>query len=778
MSVRVLLVVCVVAVSTLACSPNRGTFDVAPVDVSQADRNSEASSDAASCTAPNSLCGEACVNVQNDRDHCGTCGHACAAGQSCAMGACALVCPSPQVACGGLCTITATDRFNCGMCGRACPAGQVCSAGACSLDCATGLTTCMGSSTGDAGTSRFCADTHVDRSNCGSCGHACSAGQNCVSSACVTMCPAAQTLCSGLCIDVMTNPAHCGACGAACPGGQVCAGGTCGMACPTGSVYCTDRCVNVQNDRTNCGACGNACAAGSVCAAGACVIVCPTGTTDCGGVCVDTATDATHCGSCSTACPSGQVCSAGACAATCAPGTTSCGGNCVDLTNDRTHCGACATACAADQFCVGGACGASCLPGQTACGGHCVDLTSDPANCGYCGGTCGDGYACSASYCRPLEGTDASGCSPPSRQCGTTCTDVRNDNNNCGACGTVCSADRTCVVSMCVAPCLAGEARCGATCSRIASDRNNCGACGNVCPAGLSCAGGVCVVDPTFRVTSMANTACVLSADEQTPAGDDCGGLAVGNTTVFYTGDSRTVVLPASDLGTITTVMPPEAPGRYIGLVSDSRSGEVYTLLDAAGAVQPTASFTSAAFTITQLGLLDPTTGNLTATRLALSAPIVFGTSGVGIYSGFGRFIVFTNAADASRGWYNIDLPSGRVRTIRTGAGITGAPSAMTCETFAHFGVAEYFDGEYHVLYMRSGIAPTGVFRYTPSTNIADATPVMNAGGSIGDICMVAFAPARNRWYFHYEAAPTWAPPPAGTFGEFVGYCAGTWDAP
>ncbi len=328
---------------------------------------------------------------------------------------------------------------------------------------------------------------------------------------------------------------------------------------------------------------------------------------------------------------------------------------------------------------------------------------------------------------------------------------------------------------MCLATCAAGEARCGTVCTRTQYDRNNCGACGVVCAAGMSCSTGVCVVDPTFRVTSLANASCVLSANEETQAGDDCGGLAVGNTTVFYTGDSRSVVLPASDLSTITTVMPPEVPGRYIGLVSDSRSGEVYTLLGAMGEVQPNGSYT--AFTATQLGLLDPTTGNLTTTRLALSAPILFGASGVGIYSGFGRFIVFTNAADASRGWYNIDLPSGRVRTIVTGATLTGAPSAMGCETFAHFGVAEYFDGDYHVLYMRS-LAPSGVYRYTPRTGVTDATPVMDAMGSIGDICMVAFAPARNRWYFHYEGAPSWAAPPPGVYGEYVGYCAGTWDSP
>ncbi|MEI8257622.1 MAG: hypothetical protein WCJ30_18255 [Deltaproteobacteria bacterium] len=410
------------------------------------------------------------------------------------------------------------------------------------------------------------------------------------------------------------------------------------------------------------------------------------------------------------------------------------------------------------------------------CGAACTNTSYDPANCGSCGHACPAGQACVGSACSTFAMVDG-GCAPPSVQCGPACTDIRSDNAHCGGCSTACTADRTCVLGMCLAPCAAGEARCGTLCTRVQYDRNNCGTCGNVCAAGLSCSTGMCVLDPTFRVTSMANTSCVLSANEETQAGDDCGGLAVGNTTVFYTGDTSSVVLPASDLGAITTVTPPEVPGRYVGLVSDSRSGEVYTLLDATGAVQPDGSFSSAEFTVTQLGLLDPTTGHLTTTRLALSTPILFGTSGAGIYSGFGRFIVFTNASDASRGWYNIDLPSGRVRTIVTGAALTGAPDAMGCETFAHFGVAEYFDGQYHVLYMRS-FPGMGVFRYTPSTDVTDATPVMDAMGSIGDICMVAFSPARNRWYFHYESAPSWAPAPVGTFGEYVGYCAATWDSP
>ncbi|MEZ4405886.1 MAG: hypothetical protein R3A52_05370 [Polyangiales bacterium] len=104
------------------------------------------------CPAGQTRCGDRCVDTQTESDHCGACGNACPAGQSCRSGACRVVCPSPQVACSAdlpgdagvrdgsvvreVCVLTDTDRFNCGMCGRACPNGQVCSMGMCAATCA------------------------------------------------------------------------------------------------------------------------------------------------------------------------------------------------------------------------------------------------------------------------------------------------------------------------------------------------------------------------------------------------------------------------------------------------------------------------------------------------------------------------------------------------------------------------------------------------------------------------------------------------------------------
>ncbi|MHB1846185.1 MAG: hypothetical protein ACYCWW_15285 [Deltaproteobacteria bacterium] len=87
--------------------------------------------------------------------------------------------------CGVACANLLTDPSNCGACGVACPAGQLCEMGRCS-----GSPGCLSGANGlfcklDAGTSWICCvgtgctDSSSDPSNCGGCGIACPAGQNC-----------------------------------------------------------------------------------------------------------------------------------------------------------------------------------------------------------------------------------------------------------------------------------------------------------------------------------------------------------------------------------------------------------------------------------------------------------------------------------------------------------------------------------------------------------------------------------------------------------------------
>jgi phospholipase C len=133
-----------------------------------------------------------------------------------ACGGGATVCKDGLVACGDACVDLAVDPGHCGSCGHACSAGDVCSVGACAGDCLAGLTDCNGR----------CVDENADHGNCGACRHACASGQVCVAGNCGTSCEL-QTVCGDHCADLQSSDRDCGACGNACPQDQFCISGAC-----------------------------------------------------------------------------------------------------------------------------------------------------------------------------------------------------------------------------------------------------------------------------------------------------------------------------------------------------------------------------------------------------------------------------------------------------------------------------------------------------------------------------------------------------------------------
>lgn len=157
------------------------------------------------------LCGDRCVSVADDLQHCGACDQACGTGQTCAQGACA--CMGELSSCGASCTNLQTDGANCGQCGNACPTTLVCSLGQCADHCADGLTEC--------GTS--CTDTDTDVTNCGGCGTACAPGMACTDGACT--CAGGLSLCGTSCVNTDTDASNCGQCGTVCSGS--CVAGEC-----------------------------------------------------------------------------------------------------------------------------------------------------------------------------------------------------------------------------------------------------------------------------------------------------------------------------------------------------------------------------------------------------------------------------------------------------------------------------------------------------------------------------------------------------------------------
>jgi hypothetical protein len=131
--------------------------------------------------------------------------------------------------------------------------------------CSSGLADCNGT----------CTSLVTDLSNCGACGHACGAGEQCSGGLC--RCRDGRVSCGGACVDLPSNPDDCGACGVACAGALVCttsdAGATsCAASClGAGQVACNRACVNLLSNSENCGACGRVCGSNEHCSSGRCL---------------------------------------------------------------------------------------------------------------------------------------------------------------------------------------------------------------------------------------------------------------------------------------------------------------------------------------------------------------------------------------------------------------------------------------------------------------------------------------------------------------------------
>ncbi|MBI4703390.1 MAG: hypothetical protein HY744_19935, partial [Deltaproteobacteria bacterium] len=71
---------------------------------------------AAGCPAQLIACGERCVDPLVDPAHCGGCDKACAVGEVCTAGQCAVECGPGNVKCAGQCVNTDNDPAHCGGC--------------------------------------------------------------------------------------------------------------------------------------------------------------------------------------------------------------------------------------------------------------------------------------------------------------------------------------------------------------------------------------------------------------------------------------------------------------------------------------------------------------------------------------------------------------------------------------------------------------------------------------------------------------------------------------
>jgi len=369
-----------------------------------------------------------CIDPNTNQLNCGTCGHACASGETCHNGQCQTAGQQCQAEGGTICGRNCltpeqlkTDPNNCGACGVICNQGT-CENGICkTTSCPQGTTRCATApGTGEA----VCRDLMNDPDHCGACFFsACATGANCVSGTC--KCPEGQEVLEGSCIPICSPGTHHDlrfgtTCVPNCPGNQVntAPSGACG--CPTlpgGTLLvCGDMCVDTNTDTNNCGTCGNACTSGQTCQSGSCQ--CTSGQQLCNGQCVDPTSfqsDPNNCGTCGNACTSGQTCQSGSCQCPtdqelfnnqCVPkctgdlkrdintgqcvcptlpgGTsTQCGDKCAYTNTNKDNCGACGNACTSGQSCTSGVC--TCPSGQHLVNGICENLDCGPDTVYDCG---------------------------------------------------------------------------------------------------------------------------------------------------------------------------------------------------------------------------------------------------------------------------------------------------------------------------------------------------------------------------------------------------------
>jgi hypothetical protein len=146
-----------------------------------------------------------------------------------------------------------------------CFQNQTCGAVGCQ-GCPTGQTTCPADRT-------KCVDLQTDPNNCGSCGHQCTGGSQCVQGSCVCVSPTPD-VCGGRCVDLQTDPNNCGSCGNQCTDAQ-CVNGSC-LDCPSGDPPCGEQCCNPLLGEVCVSNFGNpvCCAPAKVCGGGCCAECC------------------------------------------------------------------------------------------------------------------------------------------------------------------------------------------------------------------------------------------------------------------------------------------------------------------------------------------------------------------------------------------------------------------------------------------------------------------------------------------------------------------------
>lgn len=246
-----------------------------------------------------------------------------------------------------------------------------------------------------------------------------------------------------------------------------------------------------------------------------------------------------------------------------------------------------------------------------------------------------------------------------------------------------------------------------------------------------------------FRVNTLTTNSC-NGFNHNAFTGDDRGSIAVSNNVFFYSGDNATM---RTNLG--FGVLGTQSPQLDL-LTSDLKTGKVYNLADADGLSVGFNHFNQVISGLREIRD-DGTEGAFIPLRHSI--PLFYGTT-PGVFAGWGRIVVF-----ALNHYVNIDPKTGDV----TDLGEFSSPQFYGCESFAYWGVAEFYDNSVHVAYKRDSF---NIVR----RNLNDDTieTIITMPGT--DMCAFTVSVANDRWYWHHEGGSPFIP--VGT--EVAGYCDAT----
>ncbi|MDE0881571.1 MAG: hypothetical protein OSB21_03180 [Myxococcota bacterium] len=255
-----------------------------------------------------------------------------------------------------------------------------------------------------------------------------------------------------------------------------------------------------------------------------------------------------------------------------------------------------------------------------------------------------------------------------------------------------------------------------------------------------------------LKVENMSANNCRV-IDHNTITGDDSGGIAVSSDKLYYNGDTGTGQFNLNDLGGGRRL------GRNYSLISNLANGKVYALWNRQANSAVSTSTSYAGGTFDALKELD---ANLspTNTTINLSQGITltrsYSTTGHLLLSGFHAMGIGTYQGR----FYVVDFNTGEV----TDVGPRGGVRAYQCESWAKWGVLEYFDNNWFALFRTYGAQ--SISRVAMGTGNGGA--VFNFQ-RLSDMCSITVSPDQQRWYFHHEGGSQF-----GGSSETAGYCGAT----